>query len=308
MYYPKFEVEGVRIRVFITFFTLLLVYCTPPKKEFDYGPYKFGISVFEWEETWYSADFCSKYLLAVARTSTLLFAEDSSGARILENISPESFCIQKGYNFEVFYGFYEKSKDDYRIIRHYLFTPEENITLLDTGILDKSLLAYPRSVNRCLDDINAYMFRYNVRFAHTVQLTSKGMEVRIVPSIQDGEFMISGIEAFWLLDSAGREIKKHWLHTEEICRFRCNKDTTAVIFNKSSNLPTVGNIHFVMAFNPNFKKVLIRCKDIFYEVVKLKDKAFELYPYPIEHSYDPDLMELHRERMRKIKADQDLYL
>lgn len=59
-----------------------------------------------------------------------------AGVRLLHHKALKVLRCRMVTNFEVFYGLYNSYGNEYNIRYHFLFTPEEKITPLDTGLLD----------------------------------------------------------------------------------------------------------------------------------------------------------------------------
>jgi hypothetical protein len=245
----------------------------------------------------YDADYWVNYQFALFHSSNELHKIKNDS--ILKSITPESFAIQLyDYSFDVYFVTYNRLKDSF--VTKYKINVDiyGKCKLLNTDSTNQSLIIYPRAINKCLYYINATEKKYYVPFNHIVYKKEDNIEVTILPSSIDSQY-ITGIEKTWILNKKGDSIVDSNVINNGLSTFKLS-DSLIILQNKESNVLSRGNLVCIKLFWYRIKNIKIRSKDYFINVVNCSKNNYTLYTYPISDSFNENKMLTHLKIMRKI--------
>ncbi len=180
----------------------------------------------------------------------------------LRKLGEEWFCYESSGTWHAVYGIYDVETDAYRVSFHYEVTAEDGVVPSE-GAIDEALVhRFGRALRTALDARPEGLTSLPVRFNHYIRtLEDDRIEVWILPGGQPDGTLIFGGDARYLLDPTGTQIQLEELNFTQFRGVHPKPDMKLNINREGNDVPSVGDIFFLLTFRNQFESVTIwnRC-------------------------------------------------
>lgn len=238
---------------------LSLILCTPTlhNKNGDSRDIKPPFDMIQFNERYQIAMYLFQYDMAAWWSTDSVMKEPDS---VKNKLGKEWFCIKIQNDWHAVYGRYDTITHSYVQILHYRITKNGN-ALKTNQILDPILSnTAARSIHTCLkesDSLISYYRSFNVNFNTYYEKDSLGNNhIWLLPGRND-ERAPYGIDVSYELSPSGDSILYKEINGQKLKYYVPSKKEEAILGNDYSDIPTLGNIFYVLHYHDDFKRVVI---------------------------------------------------
>jgi hypothetical protein len=236
---------------------LCLTACTPPIHTTDKSSTDVPFDLTQFNARYQTALYLFRYDMAAWVSTDSVMKEPES---VKATLGQEWFCVEIQNEWHALYGRYDTTSHSYIQILHYIIS-KDGQAIKTSQILDSSISnTAARSLRTCLkesDSLFSYYHSFYVNLNTYYKQDSLGINhVWLLPGTGD-EKAVYGMEYSFDVSSSGDSI----IHKESIGQklryYIPDLKKEAILGNDYSDLPTLGNIFFVLHHYNDFRKVVI---------------------------------------------------
>ena len=180
----------------------------------------------------------------------------------LNKLGSEWFCLESGGLWHAFYGRYDPAAETYHVVFHYVYHENTGFISTDETIDESTLATYGRALHNSLIRLPESITSLDVRFNLYIRSLGDGtLEVWILPAGQPDGTLVYGGDIHYVLDSTGSEFLDEQLNFTRFYAIRPAPDLELDIDREENDVPSVGDIFFLLSFRDQFEDVAVwtRC-------------------------------------------------
>jgi hypothetical protein len=254
----------VQFKIEIIASALILVFslCTPAllNKNCDSMDLNPPFAMNQFNDRYQTALYLFQYDMAAWWSTDSVMNEPES---VKNKLGKEWFCVKIEKDWHAVYGRYDTLTNSYIQILHYLITKNGNAVKTDR-ILDATISnTAARSIRTCLQESDSLISFYHSFYVNLNTYYKKDSEgnnhVWLLPGTTD-EKAVYGIEYYFAVSPSGDSIIRKEIIGQKLRYYIPNKNKEALLGNDDSDIPTCGNIFFVLHHHDDFKRVVIMNK------------------------------------------------
>ena len=223
-----------------------------------------------------ASEAIANWMLAYDRcawvTSDSLMASATEAER--RRLGTEWFCYEEGGRWHAVYGRYDDSTDRYDEVAHYRQTEGSRFVRTREPAARAIALPFARALHAIDGRMPDEVVQTGARFNAFVRRRSDGaVEAFSIPAWQTNGWLIHGVELRFAFDSAGRVARDSTVIVTPLRGAPADTARELVLDNEERDLPTLGQVFFLLAYHRQFRQVRIVSRDF---VTVLNDMNGEL--------------------------------
>lgn len=205
------------------------------------------------EET---ADWLVEYDKCAWHSSDLVMQEPQAQ---LERLGPEWFCFESEGRWQAVYGRFEPEALRYEVAFHYVYDGSDGFAKTAEPVEEGRLLVYGRALHHAAGRLRDAVGGLGLLFNTYLRTHAGGeIEVWILPASQPDGTLACGGEIHYLLDPTGRTIISEELNFREFFTGLPDPELALEIDREENDVPSVGDIFFLLRFRSHFADVTVR--------------------------------------------------
>ncbi|MCB1036866.1 MAG: hypothetical protein KDD47_23775 [Acidobacteria bacterium] len=179
----------------------------------------------------------------------------------VSRLGKEWFCFERENRWHAVYGRYEPDSETYQVVFHYVYDAETGFQPADDPAHEELFVAYGRALRNSLDGIPAAVAELGIRFNTYIRPLDDGrLSVWVLPGGQPDGTLIYGGELHFVFDSTGRELLAESRNFSDFYAASPDAELALEINRQGNEVPSVGDVFFVLNFRDQFESVTIRTR------------------------------------------------